>query len=78
MTCASLSLFDLPTIVPSICRITDDRRDETRSRPYRPIGEEHEIPPRKLKFDRGNPTGHTVIFLSRRNDVLCFVQNDGI
>jgi hypothetical protein len=62
----------------TFCRITDDRRDETRSRPHRPIGEEHEIPPWKLKFDRGNPTGHTVIFLSRRNDVLCFVQNGGI
>ena len=34
----------------TFCRITDDRRDETRSRPHRPIGEEHEIPPWEIEI----------------------------
>jgi hypothetical protein len=59
------------------CRITDDRDDAPRMRPHRDIGEEFEIPDRKLKWDRGNPTGHAVIFLTTGGIVMCFVQTGG-
>lgn len=59
------------------CRITDDREDVTRGRPHRENGTEFEIPGNKLKFDRSNPTGHAVVFLSRGGYVYCFVQGAG-
>lgn len=65
-------------------KITDDRPDEPRRRQHRNIGEEFEIPPEKLKWDRSNPTGHAVLFLSVPNNyypkgaVLCFVQGGGV
>lgn len=60
------------------CTITDDRPDEQFKRPHVPVGTEIEIPPEKLKWDRGNPTGHSVVFLSSTRDVYCFVQNGGV
>lgn len=62
----------------TFARITDDREDAPRGRPHRDIGEEFEVPDNKLKWDRGNPTGHAVIFLSRAGFVFCFVQAGGI
>lgn len=58
--------------------ITDDRPDEPLGRKHVPVGTKIEIPARKYKFDRGNPTGHTVVFLSRNLDVYCFIQNGGV
>jgi hypothetical protein len=58
------------------CRITDDRT--VPGRPPVPVGTEVEIPDRKLKFDRGNPTGHSVVFLSSGGSVFCFVQGGGV
>lgn len=58
--------------------ITDDRADEPLRRPHVPIGTRIEIPKHKYKFDRGNPTGHNVIFLSVTLQVYCFVQGFGI
>jgi hypothetical protein len=60
------------------CRITDGRDDKPLGRPHIPIGTEFEIPPYKLKFDRGNPTGHAVIFVNRAGHVWCFVQGGGV
>jgi hypothetical protein len=60
------------------CRITDDRPDGPLGRPHREIGEEYEIPPNKLKHDRGNPTGHSIIFLSTAGYTWCFVQGGGV
>ncbi|MGJ5163140.1 hypothetical protein [Bradyrhizobium sp. HKCCYLR1051] len=57
--------------------ITDDRPDEPRGRPHVPMGTEIEVPDHKLKWDRGNPTGHGVIFLSRNRYVFCYVQPGG-
>jgi hypothetical protein len=57
------------------CKITDDR--VVSRRPLVPVGTEIEIPDRKLKWDRGNPTGHSVVFLSSGGAVYCFVQNGG-
>lgn len=58
--------------------ITDDRPDEPRGRPHIAVGTEVEIPDNKLKWDRSNPTGHGIVFLSREHFVFCFVQPTGI
>ena len=58
--------------------ITDDRPDEPRGRPHVDIGTEVEVPNNKLKWDRSNPTGHGIIFLSRGGFVFCYVQPGGV
>jgi hypothetical protein len=58
--------------------ITDDRPDEPLGRHHVPIGTRVIVPPYKIKWDKGNPTGHIVIFLSFNNDVYCFVQAGGV
>ena len=62
----------------AICRITDDRPDEPRGRPHVAIGTEVEVPNNKLKWDRSNPTGHGIVFLSREKYVYCYVQPGGV
>lgn len=58
--------------------ITDDRPDEPLGRPHVDVGTEIEIPTNKLKWDRGNPTGHGIVFLSRNRYVFCYVQPGGV
>ena len=63
------------------CNIDDDR--VVKNRTPRPVGMEIEIPDRKLmdgRKTRGNPTGHSVVFLSSGTVpvVYCFVQGSGI
>lgn len=58
--------------------VTDDRDDAPRRRPHVDVGTEFEIPNHKLKWDRSNPTGHGVLFLSRQGFVYCFVQPGGV
>jgi hypothetical protein len=60
------------------CTITDTRPDEPFKRIHVPVGTKIEIPPEKYKFDQGNPTGHTIVFLSSTRSVYCFVQSTGI
>ena len=60
------------------CKITDERDDAPLKRRHIDIGTEIEIPPNKLKFDRGNPVGHAIVFLSNANYVWCFVQAGGV
>ncbi len=62
----------------TFCRITDDRPDEPRGRPHLDIGTEFEIPTNKLKYDRGNPSNHALLFVSRNGYVFCFVQPGGV
>ena len=67
----------------NIAVITDTRPDEPLKRPHVPPGTEVVIPDHKMKWDRGNPTGHNVIFLSNpaadgRRDVYCFVDGNGV
>jgi hypothetical protein len=62
----------------SYCRITDTRDDALLKRPHIAVGTEIEIPERKLKWDRGNPVGHAIVFLSSGGSVFCFVQNGGV
>ncbi len=62
--------------------ITDPRDDGPLGRPHVPVGTEILVPDHKLKWDRGNPTGHAIIFLAHGWDVqnyivYCFVQNGG-
>lgn len=58
--------------------ITDDRPDEPRGWPHVDVGTEIEIPNNKLKWDKSNPTGHGVVFMSRNRYVFCFVQPGGV
>ena len=57
--------------------ITDDRPDGPLGRPHVPSGTEFEVPPEKLKWDRGNPTGHNVLFISTSGYTWCFVMGSG-
>jgi hypothetical protein len=58
--------------------ITDTRDDVPLGRAHVPPGTRIEVPPHKMKWDRGNPTGHVVIFLGPSLDVYCFVMNGGV
>jgi hypothetical protein len=62
----------------SYATITDDRDDAPLGRPHVPNGTVIEIPDHKLKWDRGNPTGHGVMFLGRQGVVFCYVQPGGV
>jgi len=57
--------------------ITDTRDDKPLNRPHIPVGTEIEVPNEKLKWDRGNPTGHNVLFLSSSRAPFCLVQGSG-
>jgi hypothetical protein len=59
-------------------KITDDRPDEPRHRPHIDVGTEIEIPNNKLKWDKSNPTGHGVVFLSRQGYVYSYVPPGGV
>lgn len=61
----------------TFCTITDDRLDAPRHRPHIDVGTVIEILPGKLKWDRSNPTGHSILFMSRGGHVYCFVQGTG-
>ncbi len=61
-----------------IAVITDDRADEPLRRRHVPVGTRIVVPPHKIKYDQGNPTGHIIIFLSTSDEVWCYVQNGGV
>jgi hypothetical protein len=66
-----------------IAVITDERPDEPLGREHVPLGTRYVVPPFKIKWDRGNPTGHIVIFLgyapiTADRQVICYVQNGGV
>ncbi len=69
--CDDISVKDGKTF----CAITDDQ--DIPQRPKLPWGTKVEIPDYKLKWDRGNPTGHSIVFLSAGGAVYCFVQGSG-
>lgn len=58
--------------------ITDDRPDGPLGRPHIASGTVFEVPPEKLKWDKGNPTGHNVLFISIAGFTWCFVMGTGI
>lgn len=57
--------------------ITDTRDDKMLGRPHIEPGTEIVVPNHKLKYDKGNPTGHGVIFVSIVLDVYCYVVPGG-
>lgn len=60
------------------CKITDTRDDGPLRRPHVDVGTVITIPPHKFGPGKwGNPTGHTVVFLSYSRDVYCFVTGAG-
>lgn len=58
--------------------ITDERDDTDLGRIHRPPGSKFEVPNGKLKYDRGNPTGHGVVFIGGTGQVLCYVVPGGV
>lgn len=36
------------------------------------------VPNAKMKWDRGNPTGHGIIFIGPRREVYCYVAPGGV
>lgn len=58
--------------------ITDPRPDEPLRRKHIPIGTRIVVPNSKLKYDRSNPTGHGIIFLSSGDYVYCYVAPGGV
>ncbi|SRR5258708_26719593 len=58
--------------------ITDDRPDAPLGRPHIDVGTVIEVPPEKLKWDKSNPTGHNILFVSKDLSAWCFVQGSGI
>jgi hypothetical protein len=66
----------------TIAVITDPRDDAPLGREHVAVGTRIVVPPEKIKWDEGNPTGHIVIFLRvwEYGDYLvyCYVQNGGV
>jgi hypothetical protein len=58
--------------------ITDSRPDEPLRRKHVEAGTRIVVPNHKLKYDQSNPTGHSVIFLSKGNHVYCYVAPGGV
>ena len=58
--------------------ITDPRPDEPLRRKHIEIGTRIVVPNNKLKYDKSNPTGHGIIFLSRADYVYCYVAPGGV
>lgn len=58
--------------------ITDDRDDAPLGRPPVPVGTVILIPDAKLKWDKGNPTGHGIVFIGNQGQVYCYVTPGGV
>ena len=57
--------------------ITDPRDDIPLGRPHVENGKRFAVPNTKIKWDRGNPTGHGIIFIGYGDEVLCYVPPGG-
>jgi hypothetical protein len=63
-----------------IAIITDTRDDIPLGRPHIDNGTRVAVPNSKIKWDRGNPTGHGIIFIGHGDEVLyvyCYVPPGG-
>lgn len=60
-----------------IAIITDERPDGPLMRSHIPVGTEVPIPANKLKFDKGNPTGHGIVFMGY-GSVFCYLPPGGV
>jgi len=43
-----------------------------------PSGTRINVPNQKMKWDRGNPTGHGIIFIGNQGQVYCYVAPGGV
>ena len=43
-----------------------------------PSGTRIAVPNQKMKWDRGNPTGHGIIFIGSQGQVYCYVTPGGV
>jgi hypothetical protein len=43
-----------------------------------PAGSRIAVPNQKMKWDRGNPTGHGIIFIGSQGQVYCYVTPGGV
>ena len=57
--------------------ITDTRDDTPLGRPHIENGKRVTVPNIKIKWDRGNPTGHGIIFLGDGGEVYCYLPPGG-
>jgi hypothetical protein len=57
--------------------ITDGSGDDSGKREI-PNGTRIPVPNHKMKWDRGNPTGHGVIFIGPAGQVYCFIVPGGV
>jgi hypothetical protein len=57
--------------------ITDTRDDMPLGRPYIENGKRFAVPNIKIKWDRGNPTGHGIIFIGYGEEVYCYLPPGG-
>ena|SRR5215467_9582351 len=57
--------------------ITDERPDAPLNRPHMDVGTRIPVPNHKLVANKGNPTGHGVIFVRQDGTVLCYVTPPG-
>jgi hypothetical protein len=60
-----------------IAIVTDTRDDKPLGRLHIENGRRFAVPNSKIKWDRGNPTGHGIIFIGYGDDVLCYVPPGG-
>ena len=57
--------------------ITDTRDDIPLRRRHIEDGKRFAVPNTRIKWDRGNPTGHGIIFIGYGDEVLCYVPPGG-
>ena len=57
--------------------ITNGAGDERFGKPDIPNGTKIVVPNTKVKWDRGNPTGHGIIFIGKANQVYCYITPSG-
>lgn len=43
-----------------------------------PRGTRIEVPNQKMKWDKGNPTGHGIVFIGSKGEVYCYVAPGGV
>ena len=60
-----------------IAIITDTRDDTPLGRPHIENGKRVAVPNTKVKWDRGNPTGHGIIFIGNGGEVYCYLPPGG-
>ena len=58
--------------------ITDPRDDGPLGRIHRDIGTRIVVPKNKIKWNEANPVGHGLIFLSRVDNVFCYLPPWGL